>query len=61
MTKFVFFVILKPTSEFSLFTPFESPPYLFRVALKLFELLTYKFVIFPIYEGGGRIAPPFQF
>jgi hypothetical protein len=30
--------------------PFWTPSGLFSVALKLFELLTYKFVTFPIYE-----------
>ena len=34
---------LKPTSEFPLFTPLKPPSGLFSVALKPFELLTYKF------------------
>ena len=41
---------LKPTSGFPFFTPLESPSVLFSVALKLFELLTYKFVTFPEYD-----------
>ena len=31
-------------------SPLDPPPGLFSIALKLFELLTYKFVTFPIYE-----------
>ena len=34
----------------TLFTPREPPFGLFSLALKLFELLTYKFVTFPIYK-----------
>ena len=45
-----FMHFLKPTSELPLFTPLESPSGLFSVALKLFELLTYKFVTFPVYN-----------
>ena len=41
---------LKPTSEYPLFAPYEPTSGLFSVALKLFELLTYKFVTFLIYE-----------